>query len=255
MAYIAKRGKSWMVRVYFNDATGKRRSKAKAGFRTKAEARAYGIDVESKLKEGISSIDSNVPFPDYFENWYKTFKKSSISARTQHSYEYTLKILKEYFGAITLEKMNRTLYQNFLNKFGGNHSKQTVAKYIKSHSGESKTSTDISESSSSIVESSSRSESFPQSAKYQAKLNSLNKGTAESVNYDASTNTVTWVGFDDWKTWSDSELQKSMDLLQTMTLRQETNYGISNVHIVVQLPDGTAIAKNSETDMDLQFIK
>lgn len=128
MAYIAKRGKSWMVRVYFNDATGKRRSKAKAGFRTKAEARAYGIDVESKLKEGTSSIDSTVPFPDYFENWYKTFKKSSISARTQHSYEYTLKILKEYFGAITLKKMNRTLYQNFLNKFGGNHSKQTVAK-------------------------------------------------------------------------------------------------------------------------------
>lgn len=132
---------------------------------------------------------------------------------------------------------------------------KTIAKYIKSHSGESKTSTDISESSSSIVESSSSSESVPQSAKYQAKLNSLNKGTAESASYDASTNTVTWIGFDDWKTWSDSELQKSMDLLQTMTLRQESNYDISNVHIVVQLPDGTVIAKNSDTDMDLKFIK
>lgn len=102
---------------------------------------------------------------------------------------------------------------------------------------------------------SSSNKSATNATKYQAKLNSLNKGTAESASYDASTNTVTWIGFDDWKTWSDSELQKSMDLLQTMTLRQESNYDISSVHIVVQLPNGTVIAKNSDTDMDLQFIK
>lgn len=91
--------------------------------------------------------------------------------------------------------------------------------------------------------------------KFENKLNSLNKGTAESVTYNSKTNTVTWIGFDDWKSWSKSELQKPMDLLQAMTLRQEVNYGISSVHIIVQFEDGTVIAKNSDTNEDLQIIK
>lgn len=128
MAYIAKRGKGWMVRVYYLDANGKRRSKSKSDFRTKSEARAYGINTESQLKEGTAPINSNISFPDYFLHWYKTFRKSTVSLRTQQSYDYTLKILKEYFETTTLEKMTRTLYQEFLNEFGKDHSKQTIAK-------------------------------------------------------------------------------------------------------------------------------
>lgn len=90
---------------------------------------------------------------------------------------------------------------------------------------------------------------------YEEKLNSLNKGTAEYAKYDKSTNTVTWTGFDDWANWSDNELQKSMDILQTITYRYESKYNILNVKIIVQLADGTQIAKTTDNNMDLQFVR
>ena len=37
-------------------------------------------------------------------------------------------------------------------------------------------------------------------------------------------------------------------------MRQEAKYGITNIHIVVQLPDGTVIAKNTDNNEDLQII-
>ncbi|KRN27723.1 hypothetical protein IV38_GL001936 [Lactobacillus selangorensis] len=101
---------------------------------------------------------------------------------------------------------------------------------------------------------SSSSSSTDQGQAYADKLASVDKGTATDVTYDASTNTVTWTGYDDWANWSDGELQKSMNILQTRSLKYEAKYGIQNVKIVVQLPDGTVIAKNSDSDSELHFV-
>lgn len=91
--------------------------------------------------------------------------------------------------------------------------------------------------------------------KFENKLNKLNKGSAQSAEYDPASKTVTWTGYDDWKTWSDSDLQKTMDILQTITYQTATKYDLQNVLIVVQTEDGTVIARNTNQDMDLQFAR
>uniref|UniRef100_UPI00403F5F0D hypothetical protein n=1 Tax=Lentilactobacillus hilgardii TaxID=1588 RepID=UPI00403F5F0D len=90
---------------------------------------------------------------------------------------------------------------------------------------------------------------------YEKKLSSLGEGTAEYAKYNKNTNTVTWVGYQYWKKWKKHSLQPIIEILQTITERQEVNYGIKDVHIIVKLPDGTVVAKNSSINMDLKIIK
>lgn len=184
----------------------------------------------------------------------KRAKFVTVSQAFGNYEKYTVKIKQNKFTTTISLPNDRAKANYFVETNNGNNDDDLTEVHIKSANYEAEQ-TSIDQAKASSRAESSSNKSATNATKYQAKLNSLNKGTAESASYDASTNTVTWIGFDDWKTWSDSELQKSMDLLQTMTLRQESNYDISNVHIVVQLPDGTVIAKNSDTDMDLKFIK
>lgn len=73
-------------------------------------------------------------------------------------------------------------------------------------------------------------------------LNELNTGFAESVSYDKSTDTVTWIGFDDWKNWDNDELQGVLEKIQVVTLRQAIKYKVYGPKIVVKLPDNSVIA-------------
>jgi hypothetical protein len=110
---------------------------------------------------------------------------------------------------------------------------------------------DFSDSSSS---SSSSSVKKSNEEKFQEKINSLNKGTAQSATYDKNSKTVTWVGYDAWESYSDSDLQKTMDILQTITYRQSARYNVQNINIVVKTPDGNVIATASNGS-DLNFAK
>lgn len=103
---------------------------------------------------------------------------------------------------------------------------------------------------------SSSSSSFKKSneEKFQEKINSLNKGTAQSAIYDKNSKTVTWVGYDAWENYSDSDLQKMMDILQAITYRQSARYNVQNINIVVKTPDGNVIATASNGS-DLKFVK
>lgn len=107
-------------------------------------------------------------------------------------------------------------------------------------------------SSESSSSSSSSSESSEES--YEDKINSLNKGSAQYAKYDSSTNTVTWVGYDDWATWKNEELQNIMDILETISNRQAVKYGLHNPAIKVVLPDGTLIAESDGTN-DIEFTR
>lgn len=73
-------------------------------------------------------------------------------------------------------------------------------------------------------------------------LNKLNTGFAESVSYDKNTDTVTWIGFDDWKNWDNDELQDVLDKIQVVTLRQAIKYKVYGPKIVVKLPDRSVVA-------------
>lgn len=128
MANIVKHGKGWMARVYYKDSTGKRKSKAKGGFKTKGEAKGYAINLEKELLDGGSINDCDTPLPEYFWKWYETFKEPIISARTKKSYEYTYNVLKKYFNNKSLSAITRTTYQTFLTEYGKTHAKETVQK-------------------------------------------------------------------------------------------------------------------------------
>ena len=128
MANITKHGKGWMARVFYLDNNGKRRSKSQSGFKTKTEAKLQAIEMEKKLINGHTLTDCNTPFPEYFWQWYLTFKEPILATKTKKSYEYTHNILKRYFKNISLSDITRTTYQSFLSEYGRNHAKETVSK-------------------------------------------------------------------------------------------------------------------------------
>lgn len=107
------------------------------------------------------------------------------------------------------------------------------------------------EDSSDEIESSSSS-STDNSKDYEDKVNSLLKGTAQYATYDKSTNTLTYVGYDDWANYSNSDLRDAMDILETIANRQAVVFDMNNPAINVQLPNGTIIATSDGTD-DIEF--
>lgn len=88
--------------------------------------------------------------------------------------------------------------------------------------------------------------------KFLKNLNKLNKGTAQYAKFDVKTNTVTWIGYDNWNNLSHSDLQKSMDILETITNKSATEYNIRSPKIIAKTPSGAVIAK-AAIGQDLAF--
>lgn len=68
-----------------------------------------------------------MPFDEYFEKWFKLYK-SNLTKTTKLHYDYTFRVIKDYFGGKPLQEIKRHDYQMFLNKFGSNKAKETVEK-------------------------------------------------------------------------------------------------------------------------------
>lgn len=105
---------------------------------------------------------------------------------------------------------------------------------------------------SSSDDSSSNKPKLTNNQKFVNHINKLNKGTAQYARYNSSTDTVTWTGYDNWKSLSHSDLKKSMDILETITNKSVNIYKISSPKIIVKTPSGTIIAKSS-IGQNLQF--
>lgn len=102
MASITKRNGKWQAKIRYYDTDGKRRSKSKAGFKTKREAQLFANEYELKAGENELGPNSTITLPDYFEQWYKLYKASVVSLKTKKNYEYTLRILRKYFANVAL---------------------------------------------------------------------------------------------------------------------------------------------------------
>lgn len=127
MAQIIKKGKGYMVRVTYRDAQGKQHKKSKAGFKTKAQARAYGAKLEEMKYAGLISTN-NPYFGDYFKEWYESYKKNKVSLATQKAYEWVMNTIYENFPNKRIGDITRRQYQLFINEYGKNHSKTSVSK-------------------------------------------------------------------------------------------------------------------------------
>lgn len=128
MASIKKRGNKWQVRVSFRDENGEFRTKSKSGFLTKKEATIFAHELEMNKENGFDIKQSDMPFADYFFEWFKTYKKDSLSKITSDRYMITHREIKKYFKDKPLTDIKRTDYQQFLNKYAKTHAPSTVKK-------------------------------------------------------------------------------------------------------------------------------
>ncbi len=100
----------------------------KSGFRTKTEARAWLTENQLKIVSGKSDVtDSHELLSDYFQHWVETYK-TDVTDITINQYKTTYQIIKHYLPRARLNTFTREQYQKFLNKYGSDHAKETVAK-------------------------------------------------------------------------------------------------------------------------------
>lgn len=128
MASITKRGKTWQAKVYYYDDQGVRHAKSKGGFKTQSAAKYYALDIQKRSFDGVLKIDSDTYFPEYFWNWFQTYKESNVTIRTKRTYEQVHNILKKYFKDIAIGEIDRRRYQQFLKDYGSTHARSTVSK-------------------------------------------------------------------------------------------------------------------------------
>ncbi|ALM56686.1 site-specific integrase [Staphylococcus equorum] len=116
-------GKKWQYEFKHN---GKRYRKK--GFRTKREADSAGLDKLNELKKGVE-YEPNLSFYDYFKTWCETFKQPTISEKTYKSYAAGIEHIKQHsIGNKKLKDVTRYHYQEFINEFAKEHSKETIRK-------------------------------------------------------------------------------------------------------------------------------
>ncbi len=122
MASYQKRGKTWQYTI-----SAKPKPIRKGGFRTKKEAQVAATEVEAELRRGIVPQIKLVPFDEYFESWLKVYKRD-VGKNTLERYLNTLSTIKEYFAGKPIQNIDKRLYQEFLNKYGEGHAKESTRK-------------------------------------------------------------------------------------------------------------------------------
>ncbi|MCQ2570555.1 MAG: site-specific integrase, partial [Limosilactobacillus sp.] len=128
MASITKResGK-WQARVSWRDNFGKLHQKSKGGFRTKRDALIWSTEQESKLNLG-TDISKDISLVDYWNHWVQTYKEPKLSQVSIDHYHQVGNTLERHFGNLSIKKINRSTYQQFINEFGATHAPSTVKK-------------------------------------------------------------------------------------------------------------------------------
>lgn len=127
MATFVKKGKKWMTRISYKDANGKYQRENKGGFATKKEAQLYANEFEIRAAKGPIT-QTSLSLPDYFWNWYKTYKEPKLADKTKATYAHVYRVLKKYFDNIPIKDVTRQQYQQFLTDYGSKHSKATIGK-------------------------------------------------------------------------------------------------------------------------------
>lgn len=133
--YQNKKNKTWYVNTSWRE-DGKRHYKTIRGLRTKREAQQAEIEFKAKLQDGFNMTDDPV-FADYFDKWVEVYKgtkggkNNNVSDANLDNYLLDGRRIRQGLGKIKLKKMNRSIYQKFLNQFGETHAKTTVTKLHK----------------------------------------------------------------------------------------------------------------------------
>lgn len=127
MADYMKRSGKWQARIRWTDKSGKKHSRSKSGFPTKLLAKQWVANKESELFKGVK-IDSNITFPQYFEDWLKKYKQPKVSPASYERYSAVKKLVEASFSEKKLRDITRSEYQDFINQYGKNRALNSVRK-------------------------------------------------------------------------------------------------------------------------------
>lgn len=124
--YKTDKGK-WEVRTSWYDSNHKRHY-IKRKFRLKSQAESFERSIGQDKENGTISVRSKLSFPEYFLQWFQTYKEASLGERSVLVYQSAYRTLLEYFPPVPMSKINRRVYQQFLTQYGKNHAKNTVTR-------------------------------------------------------------------------------------------------------------------------------
>ena len=127
MASIRKRGNTYEYRIS-HKVKEKYEYITKGGFQTEAEAKKEAKIVEGELIKNINYNKRNMDLKEYMMEYYENKRKPNVSPTTQKRYERNYKIFCQYFKNKKLKEISNYHYQDFLDDYGQNKSKESVAK-------------------------------------------------------------------------------------------------------------------------------
>ncbi|GBG95227.1 integrase [Ligilactobacillus salitolerans] len=127
MASYKKVGSKWKATISWRLSDGKLKQKSKNGFDTKVAAKDWATELEYQLKHG-ANMEREITFPAYFDEWFKLYKESKITATTASRYKMIARELHRHFERVDIKKMDRRKYQKFINEYGQGHAPDTVKK-------------------------------------------------------------------------------------------------------------------------------
>lgn len=127
MASIKKQDTgNWQARVSYKNPAGENKTKS-LSFKTKNEAVEWSRKIEiEKSTTDLSKL--NTGFYDYYMWWIKTYRILNITHDGVLRYKRYGKVIKDHFGDILLTDITKPMYQEFLNKYGQDYSKETVSR-------------------------------------------------------------------------------------------------------------------------------
>lgn len=123
MAYLYKRGNKWAYRAYAgkDPVTGRDKQKSKSGFATKKDADIAASLFERQFHSGEYIKPSKITFSDLCDDWLKHYsndaKPNSIQIRRN-----ALKHLSADFGDSPIQKVNKKMYQDTIDKLAEKYS-------------------------------------------------------------------------------------------------------------------------------------
>lgn len=121
-----KLSSGWTARINWT-VNGKHHQKYKAGFKTTADAQLWASKAKIEANQGLLST-KDVIFTDYFSQWFTAYKEPKLVNQTINRYKIIQWLLIRYFGKRQPKSIKRYDYQQFINKFGATHAKDTVNK-------------------------------------------------------------------------------------------------------------------------------
>lgn len=111
-----KRGKTWEWSFEIAKVGGKRNSKSKGGYRTKAEAVAAGTKAKAEYDtSGKVFAPATVSLSDYLDYWLENHVKKNLAHNTYLDYERLARIhIKPYLGSYRLSSIEPDAIQSWI---------------------------------------------------------------------------------------------------------------------------------------------